>query len=71
VNDLEVLSRRSRGSSLMRSARTGAALFGGGMLTGLVIALLFGTLIRAVLLTAAVVIVLVAVVRMVIGRDRS
>lgn len=69
MNDLDVLNGRSRGS-LMRSARTGAALFGSGMVVGIIVALVFHALIYAIVIIAAIVIVLVAAARMALGRRR-
>jgi hypothetical protein len=70
MNDLDVLTGRSRGS-LMRSARAGVALFGSGFVVGIVAALVFGALIRTVVIVAAIVIVLVAAARMAMGRKRD
>jgi len=69
MNDLDVLTGRSRGS-LMRSARTGVALFGSGFVIGMVVALIFHALIYTVVIIAAIVIVLVAAARMALGRRR-
>jgi len=69
MNDLDVLTGRSRGS-LMRSARTGAALFGSGVVVGIVVALIFHALIYTIVIVAAILIVLVAAARMALGRRR-
>ncbi|MGH8891118.1 MAG: hypothetical protein ACRDV3_15325 [Acidothermaceae bacterium] len=69
MNDLDVLTGRSRGS-LMRSARTGAALFGSGVVVGIVVALIFHALIYTIVIIAAIVIVLVAAGRMALARRR-
>ncbi len=69
MDDLQILTDRGH-RTLMRSARTGAALFGSGVIVGLVIALVFATIIKAAILVAAIVIVLIAVGRMLLGRKR-
>lgn len=69
MDDLDVMSGR-RGS-LMRSARQSVALFGSGIVVGIVIALLFGSLIRFAVISAAIVIVLIALARMALGRKSS
>jgi hypothetical protein len=67
MNDLEVMTGRG---SLMRAARAGAALFGSGVVVGVVVALVFGSLIRFAVIIAAIAIVLVAAARMALGRKR-
>jgi Flp pilus assembly protein TadB len=69
MNDLDFLNRQSHGS-LMRSARTSTALFGSGVVVGIVLALVFHAIIYAGIIIAAVVIVLVAAARMALGRKR-
>lgn len=70
MNDLDILAGRARGS-LMRSARAGVALFGSGFVVGIVAALVFGALIRTVVVIAAIAIVLIAAARMTLGRRRG
>jgi hypothetical protein len=73
VNDLQILSSRG-GNSLVRSVRTGAALFGSGIVVGVVVGLIFHALFFAVLdaivVVAAVVILLGIALRLVVGRKR-
>jgi Flp pilus assembly protein TadB len=69
MNDLDLMTGRSHGS-LMRSARTGAALFGSGVVVGIVLALVFHALIYAAIIIAAIAIVLVAAARMALARRR-
>jgi hypothetical protein len=70
MDDLQILGSGSR-RSLMRSARTGAALFGTGFVAGIVVGIVFHALIYAAVIIAAVVIVLVALARLLIGRRRD
>ncbi len=69
MNDLETLTGRS-GNSLVRSVRTGTALFGGGVVVGVLIAFVFHALIDTIVVGGALLIVLVFAVRMMIGRKR-
>jgi hypothetical protein len=46
-------------------------LFGSGFVVGIVVALVFGALIRTVVVIAAIVIVLIAAARMALGRRRD
>ncbi len=69
MDDLDVTTHRH--GSLMRSAKQGVALFGSGIVVGVVIALLFGSLIRFAVIAAAVVIVLIALARLAMGRNRN
>jgi hypothetical protein len=70
VNDLQILSNRG-GNSLVRSVRTGAALFGSGVVVGIVVALVFHALVYTIVVGGALIIVLGFVLRMLIGRRRS
>jgi hypothetical protein len=67
MNDLQVLGGRSRGS-MIRLVRAGVGLFGGGFVTGVVVALVFHALIVTLVIIAAVVIVAIAAAKVLIRR---
>ncbi|MBX6372194.1 MAG: hypothetical protein IRZ02_08070 [Acidothermus sp.] len=68
MDDLELFPRRP--GRLSRGARSAIALFGSGFVTGMALALLFSTLVRTIIIAAAVVIVLVALARAALGGRR-
>jgi hypothetical protein len=68
MNDLDLFSRRRGG--LMRGMRGAVAWFGSGFVVGMALALLFSTLVRALIIAAAIVIVLLALIRTAIGGRR-
>jgi hypothetical protein len=70
VNDLQILSNRG-GSSVVRSVRTGAALFGSGVVVGIVVALIFHAIVYTIVVGGALIIVLGFLLRMVLGRRRT
>jgi hypothetical protein len=70
VNDLQILSSRG-GNSVVRSVRTGAALFGSGVVVGIVVAAVFHALIITIVVGGAFIIVLGALLRLFFGRGRS
>jgi hypothetical protein len=69
VNDLQILSSRG-GNSLVRSVRTGAALFGSGVVVGIVVALIFHALLYTIVIGGALIILLGAALRLMLGRRR-
>lgn len=66
--DIEFPGDPGRERSLMRSIRTGTAVFATGVVTGVVLAIVFGALIKAAIVIAAMLIVGYALLRLAIGR---
>lgn len=68
--DIEFLGDPRRSRSLMRSIRTGTALFASGIVVGIVLAIVFGAIIKFAIMSAAVVIVAYTLLRIAFGRRR-
>jgi hypothetical protein len=68
--DIEFLGDPRRSRSLMRQIRTGAALFASGIVVGIVLAVVFGALIKIAVVTAAFLIVAYALLRLAFRRQR-
>ncbi len=71
MHDIESFGDGGRSGSLMRSIRIGASLLGTGFVAGVLVGIFAITLIKTVLILAAVVIVAVALLRMSLGRRRN
>lgn len=56
---------------MVRSVRTGAALFGSGVVVGIVVALIFHAIVYTIVVGGALIIVLGFLLRMVLGRRRT